>query len=159
MSIARRIVPPLVAAALIASAVPAFAQSAPASAPRRDWADRYLTRVDTERKGYITLADAERFADAQFARLDRNHDGTVDRTEFMAAAQRSLDRASPVRKARAEASFERRETLFHTLDQKGDGKVTQDEYLVATRQHFAEIDAQKTGKITADDLRAAHHGL
>ena len=159
MSIARRIVPPVVATLLSAGALPAFAQSAPASAPRRDWAVHYLTRVDTDRKGYITLADAERFASAQFGRLDRNHDGIVDHTEFLASAQRSVDRASPVRKARAEAGLERRETLFHTIDQKGDGKLTQDEYLAATRQHFAEIDTQKTGKLTADDLRAAHHGL
>ena len=159
MSIARRIVPTLVATLLIAGALPAFAQSAPASAPRRDWADRYLTRVDTAKKGYITLEDAERYATAQFARLDHNHDGVVDHAEFMASAQNSLDRASPVRKARAQSAFDRRETLFHTLDQKGDGKLTQDEYLAAARQHFAEIDTQKTGKITTDDLRAAHHGL
>lgn len=159
MSIARRFMPPLVATLLIAGAMPAFAQSARAPTPRRDWADHYLTRVDTEKKGYITLADAERFATAQFARLDRNHDGTVDHTEFLASAQRSVDRANPVRKARAEASLEKRETLFHTLDQAGDGKITQDEYLAATRQHFAEIDTQKTGKLTADDLRAAHRGL
>ena len=138
MSIARRIVPPIVATLLIAGALPAFAQSAPASAPRRDWADHYLTRVDTDKKGYITLADAERFATAQFGRLDRNHDGVVDHTEFLASAQRSVDRASPVRKARAEASLERRETLFHTLDQAGDGKLTQDEYLEIGRASWRE---------------------
>ena len=56
-------------------------------------------------------------------------------------------------------SLDRREALFHTLDQRGDGKLTKDEYLAAVRQHFAEIDTRKDGKVTADELRAAHHGF
>ena len=56
-------------------------------------------------------------------------------------------------------SIDRRETLFKTLDQRGDGKLTKDEYLAGTRQHFAEIDVKKSGTITPDDLRAAHRGL
>ena len=128
-------------------------------APRRDWADRYLARLDTERKGFVTLEDAERYAAAQFDRLDTNHDGLVDHDEFLASAKRSLDRASPARKAQVQRSLDRRETLFKTLDQHGDGKLTKDEYLAGTRQHFAEIDVKKSGTITTDDLRAAHKGL
>jgi len=147
---------PLVIAVL--APISAYAQSN-APAPRRDWADRYLARLDTERKGFVTLQDAERFAAAQFDRLDANHDGIVDHDEFVASAKRSLDRASPERKAQVQRSLDRRETLFKTLDQHGDGKLTKDEYLAGTRQHFAEIDVKKSGTITTDDLRAAHRGL
>ncbi|HYC14801.1 MAG TPA: hypothetical protein VEC75_11155, partial [Stellaceae bacterium] len=59
----------------------------------------------------------------------------------------------------AQRAFDRRETLFHTLDQREDGKITKEEFLAATHAHFAEVDAGKTGKITATDLRTAHHGL
>jgi Ca2+-binding EF-hand superfamily protein len=147
---------PLIIAVL--APLSAHAQSN-APAPRRDWADRYLARLDTERKGFVTLEDAERYAAAQFDRLDTNHDGLVDHDEFLASAKRSLDRASPTRKAQVERSLDRRETLFKTLDQKGDGKLTKDEYLAGTREHFAEIDVKKSGTITTDDLRAAHKGL
>jgi Ca2+-binding EF-hand superfamily protein len=147
---------PLIIAVL--APLSAHAQSN-APAPRRDWADRYLARLDTERKGFVTLEDAERYAAAQFDRLDTNHDGLVDHDEFLASAKRSLDRASPARKAQVERSLDRRETLFKTLDQKGDGKLTKDEYLAGTREHFAEIDVKKSGTITTDDLRAAHKGL
>ena len=147
---------PLVIAVLAPLA--AHAQSN-APAARRDWADRYLARLDTERKGFVTLQDAEHYAAAQFDRLDTNHDGIVDRDEFLASARRSLDRVSPARKAQVQRSLERRETIFKTLDQHGDGKLTKDEYLAGTRTHFAEIDAKKSGMITTEDLRAAHRGL
>ena len=147
---------PLIIAVLVP--ISAYAQSN-TPAPRRDWADRYLARLDTERKGFVTLQDAERYAAAQFDRLDTNHDGIVDHDEFLASAKRSLDRASPARKAQVQRSIDRRDTLFKTLDQHGDGKLTKDEYLAGTRQHFAEIDVKKSGMITTDDLRAAHKGL
>lgn len=149
---------PLIIAVLVP--ISAYAQSnAPQPAPRRDWADRYLARLDLDRKGFVTLQDAERFASAQFDRIDANHDGLVDHDEFVAGAKRSLDRASPTRKAQVQRSLDRRETLFKTLDQRGDGKLTKDEYLAGTREHFAEIDTKKSGMITADDLRQAHRGL
>jgi Ca2+-binding EF-hand superfamily protein len=147
---------PLIIAVL--APISAYAQSN-APAPRRDWADRYLARIDTERKGFVTLQDAERFAVAQFDRLDANRDGFVDHDEFVASAKRSLERASDARKPQVQRSVDRRETLFKTLDQHGDGKLTKDEYLAGTRQHFAEIDTKKSGMITADDLRTAHRGL
>src|SRR5712671_4614205 len=128
---------PLIIAVL--APISAYAQSN-TPAPRRDWADRYLARIDTERKGFVTLQDAERYAAAQFDRLDTNHDGVVDHDEFLASAKRSLDRVSPARKPQVQRSLDRRQTLFKTLDQKGDGKLTKDEYLAGTRQHFAEID-------------------
>jgi len=149
---------PLIIAVL--APISAYAQAnAPQPSPRRDWADRYLARIDTERKGFITLQDAERFAAAQFDRLDTNHQGFVDHDEFVASVKRSLDRASEARKAQVQRSLDRRETLFKTLDQHGDGKLTKDEYLAGTREHFAEIDTKKSGMITAGDLRTAHRGL
>ena len=149
---------PLILAVLVP--ISAYAQSNAAQpAPRRDWADRYLARMDLDRKGFITLEDAERYAAAQFDRLDVHHQGYVDHDEFVAAAKRYLDRATDTRKARAESALERREALFKTLDQRGDGRLTRDEYLAGTRQHFAEIDVKKAGMLTAEDLRQAHRGL
>jgi len=149
---------PLIIALL--APISAYAQSnATQPAPRRDWADRYLARLDPDRKGFVTLEDAERFASAQFDRLDSNRDGVVDHDEFVASAKRSLERASEARKAQVQRSLDRRETLFKTLDQHGDGKLTKDEYLAGTRQHFTEIDTKKSGMLTADDLRQAHRGL
>ncbi|MGE5201733.1 MAG: EF-hand domain-containing protein [Acidobacteriota bacterium] len=159
MSLARRLLPPVALVCVALGPLSALAQTKPAPAPRRDWADRYLVRVDTDKKGYITLLDAERYAGQQFDRLDANRDGVVDHDEFTAALKRSLDRVRAERKPAVQRALDRRETLFHTLDQHSDGRLTKDEYLAAARQHFTEIDTGKTGKITAADLRTARHGL
>ena len=159
MSLASRLLPPIAAISLLLGTLPALAQGQPPSKPRRDWAEVYLARLDLDKKGYITIADAERFATRQFDRLDANRDGIVDHEEFTASVRRSLDRAKPERKRTAQRALDRRETLFHTLDQHEDGKLTKEEFLAAARAHFAEVDAGKTGKITATDLRTARHGL
>jgi hypothetical protein len=159
MFLSRRLLPPLMIASFLLGPLPALAQTQAPPAPRRDWADRYLARLDIDKKGFITIADAERFATGQFDRLDANRDGIVDHDEFTASAKRSLDRAKPERKPAVQRALDRRETLFRTLDQHGDGKITKEEFLAATRAHFAEIDTGKTGKITLADLRTARHGL
>ena len=159
MPFSRKAIPPVILAAAVMMATPVFAQTSD-PAPRRDWAQYYLARVDLDNKGYFTLEDAKRYASAQFDRLDANHDGVVDHDEFVASLKNSIERSnSSDRKVRLERDLERRETLFHTLDQKGDGKITRDEYLAATAQHFNELDADKSGKITPQELRAARHGL
>jgi Ca2+-binding EF-hand superfamily protein len=156
----RRITPPIILALAVLMAAPAFAQSTLPPAAKRDWADYYLARVDTDNKGYITLDDAKRYAAAQFDRLDVNHSGIVDHDEFVASLKRAVERASTLdRQEKMQRALERRETLFHTLDQKGDGKITKEEYIAAAVQHFNELDIDKTGKVTVQDLRIARHGL
>lgn len=158
MSLAYRFVPFLFALALVGP-VGALAQTSEPPQLRRDWADRYMVRLDPDRKGYATLDDALRFAGAQFDRFDRSHAGVLDMANFTAAQRASLERASEARKPYAQRALERREALFRTLDAKGEGKITKDSYLALTRQHFADIDVKQAGKITVADLRLAHHGL
>jgi len=158
LSLARRCLPFVVALALLAP-LGALAQTKDAPQLRRDWADRYMTRLDPAGKGYATLDDALRFAGAQFDRFDRSHAGVLDMASFTATQRASLERASDARKPYAQRALDRREALFHTLDAKGEGKVTKDAYLALARQHFADIDVKQAGKITVADLRVAHHGL
>jgi hypothetical protein len=158
MPFARRCLPVLFALALVGP-VSALAQTSDAPQLRRDWADRYMVRLDAEQKGYATLDDALRYAGAQFDRLDRSHAGVLDMASFTAAERASLERASEARKPYAQRTLERREALFRTLDVKGEGKITKETYLAMVRQHFADIDVKQAGKITAADLRLAHHGL
>jgi hypothetical protein len=158
MPFVRRCLPFLFALALVAP-VSALAQTGDAPQLRRDWADRYMVRLDPDRKGYATLDDALRYAGAQFDRFDRSHAGVLDVASFTTAQRASLERASEARKPYAQRTLDRREALFRSLDAKGDGKITKDAFLAMARQHFADIDAKQAGKITAADLRLAHHGL
>jgi hypothetical protein len=158
MSLVRRCLPFLVALVLLGP-VGALAQTTDTPQLRRDWADRYMVRLDPDGKGYATLDDALRYAGAQFDRFDRSHAGVLDMASFTAAQRASLERASEARKPYAQRILDRREALFRTLDAKGEGKITKEAYLTMTRQHFADIDVKQAGKITAADLRLAHHGL
>ena len=158
MSFARCCLPFLFALALVGP-VSALAQTSDAPQLRRDWADRYMVRLDPDKKGYATLDDALRYAGAQFDRFDRGHAGALDMASFTATQRASLERASEARKPYAQRTLDRREALFHTLDAKGEGKITKEAYLAVARQHFADIDVKQTGKITIADLRLAHHGL
>ena len=156
----RRITPPIILAIAMLMAMPAIAQTTRQPAAKRDWADYYLARVDTDKKGYMTLDDAKRYAEMQFDRLDVNHGGQVDHDEFVASLKRAVEHASTLdRQQRLQRALDRRETLFHTLDQKGDGKITKEEYVAAAVQHFNELDIDKTGKVTVQELRVARHGL
>lgn len=158
MSLARRCLPFVFALAVLAP-VSTLAQTSDAPQVRRDWADRYMTRLDPDRKGFATLDDALRYASAQFDRFDRGHAGVLDLASFTATQRTSLERASEARKPYAQRTLERREALFRTLDAKGEGKITKEAYLAMARQHFADIDVKQAGKITVADLRVAHHGL
>lgn len=158
MSLTRFSIPFLVALALLAP-VSAFAQAGDATKVRHDWADRYLVRLDPDQKGYATLDDALRYAGAQFDRFDRGHAGVLDMASFTATQRTALERASDARKPYAQRTLDRREALFRTLDAKGEGKITKETYLAMAREHFADIDVKKAGKITAADIRLAHHGV
>jgi hypothetical protein len=93
MTLVKSIAPYLLAALLSLTPLSAFAQTA--STPKRDWANFYLARVDTDNKGYATLADAERYGIGQFDRLDANRDSEMNvaeaalATEVLLAAYRS----------------------------------------------------------------------
>jgi hypothetical protein len=158
MSFARRWLPFFFVLVLVGP-LSALAQTSNAPQPRRDWADRYMVRLDPDQKGYATLDEALRYAGAQFDRFDRSHTGALDMASFTAAQRASLERASEARKPYAQRTLDRREALFRTLDAKGEGKITKETFLAMARQHFADIDLKQTGKITAADLRLAHHGL
>lgn len=158
MSFARRCLALLFALALVGP-LSALAQTSDAPQLRRDWADRYIVRLDPDRKGYATLDDALRYAGAQFDRFDRSHAGVLDMASFTAAQRASLERANEARKPYAQRTLDRREAFFRTLDAKGEGKISKEAYLAMARQHFADIDVKQAGKITAADLRLAHHGV
>ena len=158
MSLVHRCLPFLVALALVGP-VSALAQTSEPPQLRRDWADRYMVRLAPDGKGYATLDDALRYAGAQFDRFDRSHTGVLDMASFTAAQRASLERASEARKPYAQRTLDRREALFRTLDAKGEGKITKEAYLAMARQHFTDIDVKQAGKITAADLRLAHHGV
>lgn len=136
-----------------------------------------FAKIDTDRDGYVTRADAEAAAAAHrsqrqeargerrsalFARLDANGDGMISRAEFDAPRAARGDRAER-RADRMERRGDRRGMrgerlgvrLFERLDADRDGRVSLAEVTAARLQRFDRLDANKDGVVTREERQAA----
>jgi hypothetical protein len=108
---------------LFASGEFAFARS------RRD----PLYGLDTDNDRSVNLEEAKRAAAALFDRLDRDHDGTLDRRELRGRlSARELDNADP----------------------DHDGTLTKSEYLAVVAKRFNAADPDHDGTLDAKELRS-----
>lgn len=166
------------AAAAALAATPTLAQQGQGGAERGAGVTRaqvetrirdMFARVDTNRDGFVTQAEAQAVRGAaraerrgdradrrqdRFAHLDANRDGSISRDEFFARAERG-DRAErgERRGQRAERRAERREDRLERRNQRG-GLMAR-----LGGKRFERIDADKDGRIslaeaTAQRLRA-----
>jgi Ca2+-binding EF-hand superfamily protein len=88
---------------------------------------------DTDNDGTLDLAEVKKPASALFTRLDRDHDGTVDRRELAGRlSARELAAADP----------------------DNDGTLTEDEYLAVVEQRFNAADPDKDGTLDAKELNS-----
>src|SRR6201992_3652727 len=91
-----------------------------------------IKMFDTDADGTLDLDEVRKAATALFARLDRDHDGTVDRREL-------AGRLSPRELAAA--------------DPDHDGTLTLDEYLAVVEQRFNAANPDGDGTLDAKELR------
>jgi Ca2+-binding EF-hand superfamily protein len=88
---------------------------------------------DTDNDGTLDLAEVKKPASALFTRLDRDHDGTVDRRELAGRlSARELAAADP----------------------DHDGTLTEDEYLAVVEQRFNAANPDKDGTLDAKELNS-----
>ena len=92
-----------------------------------------IQMFDTDRDGTLDLGEAKKAASALFAKLDRDHEGTLDRREL-------AGRLSAKELAAA--------------DPDHDGTLTLDEYLAIVEQRFHAADPDNDGTLDAKELSA-----
>ena len=180
----------LIAGGALALAVPALAQVAPASAPRTQHAMKtetraelqakvaeHFARMDTNRDGFVTKAEADAAAQAfrgkrgeqraewrgqAFERLDANRDGAITRAEWDAAqAQRQQRFAARDQNNDGRpdgARFAHRGMgggfgghMFEMADANRDGRVSLQEAQAAALQHFDMVDTNRDGRISPEE--------
>jgi len=90
-----------------------------------------LQMFDTDSDGTLDLAEVKKAASAVFAKLDRDHDGTLDKREL-------AGRLSAKELAAA--------------DPDHDGTLTADEYLAVVEQRFNAANPDKDGTLDAKEL-------
>ncbi len=88
---------------------------------------------DTDNDATLDLAEVKKAASAQFTKLDRDHDGTLDRRELAGRlSARELAAADP----------------------DHDGTLTVDEYLAVVEQRFNAANPDKDGTLDAKELNS-----
>jgi Ca2+-binding EF-hand superfamily protein len=87
---------------------------------------------DTDSDGTLDLAEVKKAASALFAKLDRDHDGTLDKREL-------AGRLSAKELAAA--------------DPDHDGTLTADEYLAVVEQRFNATNPDNDGTLDAKELK------
>jgi Ca2+-binding EF-hand superfamily protein len=96
-----------------------------------------IMRADANGDGKVTR---EEFADAQFARMDRNKDGVIDAKDF---------------EGMPDGMAERVKGMVMRADANGDGKVTKEELVKATTPMFDRFDTNHDGAITKEEIETA----
>ena len=185
----------LIGGAAFALAVPALAQVAPAPPPQMQHAMKVQTRaevqakvaehfarVDTNRDGFVTKAEAEAAMQAfrgkrgekraewrgqAFERLDTNRDGAITRAEWDAAqAQRQQRVAARDQNGDGHPDAKRfghrgmmgdfGGHMFEMADTNRDGRVSLQEAQSAALQHFDMVDTNRDGRITPEERMQMH---
>ena len=176
------------AAVGVASFGPALAQSAgeqaQANAPHRADAAQvhtradmqarvaeHFARVDADRDGFVTKAEAasaaqgmrtrirERIGERRelmFERLDANRDGVISRAEFDAAQAQRRQRLAGGDKGQHRGMHAMRMfggRMFEAADANNDGRVSLQEAQATALRHFDMADANRDGQVTRDERR------
>jgi Ca2+-binding EF-hand superfamily protein len=187
----------LIGSAALALAVPALAQVAPAPVPQMQHADKIQTRtevqakvaehfnrVDANRDGFITKAEADAAAQAfggkraehraergeqAFERIDSNRDGSVTRAEWDSAQAQRKQRVA-ARDHNGDGRTDRSRFahrgmggfgghMFEMADANRDGRVTLQEAQTAALQHFDMVDTNRDGRITPEERMQMHQRM
>lgn len=128
---------------------------------------RGLARLDVDQDGFISQAEAKdhRIAD-KFAEIDADQDGKLSREELHAMKGRHGGKHGGKHGDRhaAKDPAERAAHMLARFDANKDGAIGQDELGDHPKLagHFAELDADKDGKLSGVELQAikgrGHHG-
>lgn len=126
-----------------------------------------LARMDANKDGVVTRAEAIAAADARFAKTDTNGDGKITQDEIQAQRDAMRQRMEQRRAAQggqagadtdAQPGMHRRGghhgDMMKEMDANGDGVVTQTEAEAAATARFDKLDANHDGRIDQSEMAA-----
>lgn len=187
----------LMGGAALALAVPALAQVASAPAPKAQNAAkvharadvqakvaRHFARVDANRDGFVTKAEADAAVQAfrgkraekrteprehAFERIDVNGDGAITKAEWEAKQAKRQQRVA-ARDHDGDGRADRTRAgghgmggfgghMFDMADANKDGRVSLQEAQAAALQHFDMVDTNRDGQITREERKQMHQRM
>lgn len=102
-----------------------------------------LRGADTNKDGVVTREEVLAAAEQRFATLDRNKDGTLDKSDGDAL--------------RRETAEYRALRFIHRFGADADGKVTKDQFFAKAKERFARLDRNADGTVSRGE-RGRHMG-
>ena len=134
---------------------------------------RHFDRIDTDNNGLITMQEFEAAVKGLHGRrhdvmkhLDKDGDGLISRDEAQSAPrlakhfdQIDTNKDGFLSKDELAAARTRiKDAIFAHIDTDADGRISRDEAAGFPRlaRHFDQVDANKDGYLTKEELRAAH---
>jgi Ca2+-binding EF-hand superfamily protein len=148
----------------LALAGPVFGQAAPAEraerAPRPDLtraeaqrrAEAAFARMDANKDGTLSEADRAARRSAMFDRIDTDRDGSISRAEFEAMHAKRGEH-------RAHRGAMKRGAHQAMLGGREGGPLTQQAFVARALQMFDRADADRDGTVTQAERRAARESL
>lgn len=134
----------------------------------------FFDRLDLNKDGKITRAEAAKMAEKRFNSADANKDGAITVAEMKAkhekmraewakkrgatkdGGKRKGPSADGSRKGPGHAKGSKVGHFFEKADANKDGKITRAEAKNMENARFARVDTNKDGAITKEEMRAAH---
>jgi Ca2+-binding EF-hand superfamily protein len=135
-------------------AVALFAGTAMAGSPPTSDAPRDEMRADTDHDGRVSRAEYDAAASQRrsdwFDKLDLNKDGYISQDE--------MQKARETRRANLRGHMDEK---FKEADANGDGQLSLDEVqakMPRLADHFGDLDQDKNGLLTKEELAQGHRG-
>jgi hypothetical protein len=149
----------LAAAGLLGVAALAAAQGGPGMGWGRE-PDGMFSALDFDKDGFISVTEHRKWAGEVFAKMDANKDMLLSREESLAVHMgpgpgpgQNQERMAAMRQ-KADA---RKAEEFSKMDSDKNGLVTHEQFLDHADSNFAAQDANKDGKVSANEFRNWHH--
>lgn len=115
------------------------------SAGAQATADTLFKRLDVNGDGVVTLVDLETLAERRVARIDADGDGQITRAELRAFEKRW--------------AVMRADAMLAQLDKNRDGVIGRDEMGAIEKPSFAQIDLNKDGSATKNELETSFQSV
>lgn len=115
-------------------------------------AGEMFAKMDVNKDGKLDQADRAAHRGAKFDQADANKDGAISRDEFAGAQQKHGKMGREGGGGHGMAG----KMIMRMADANNDQAVSRDEFLATHLKHFEKADADKDGKLSAAERKAAH---
>jgi EF hand len=112
--------------------------------------------IDANNDGVIGADEAAALADGAFMRMDQDRDGKVTETEFTQGPRGKRGGWFNWSQAETDAVMKVRKDRFTALDANKDASLDKTEFFADAQAKLAAADADKDGKVTPWEFRAAN---